>query len=128
MADQANLARLLTPDQVAEQLQITLKRLTQWRNRGEGPKFLRMPAGVVRYTIADVERWEQSIKEGQAKVSPALLPVSMRPAPVLRRTSTPPPANLPDLRRKRRFGGYKTKADKRAEAVGLQLKNGKVGA
>lgn len=98
---------LLTPEQVAERAGITLKRLTQWRNRGEGPKFLRMPAGVIRYSIADVERWEQSIREGGSTIGHQT---------TQRNVALPVSVQRKNIQRNHRFGGYRTKPAGRIES------------
>ena len=47
---------LLTPEQVAEMLQVHPGTLENWRVRGEGPPFVKL-GNLVRYTYEDVELW-----------------------------------------------------------------------
>jgi len=53
--------RLLTPNEVAEALQIPPATLPQWRYLGRGPKYVKVGRHV-RYRTVDLERWidEQS--------------------------------------------------------------------
>ncbi|MFN3600557.1 MAG: helix-turn-helix transcriptional regulator [Dietzia sp.] len=50
---------LLTPEQLAEELAITVPALTQWRYRGMGPVFVK-EGRWVRYRRVDVEEWLES--------------------------------------------------------------------
>jgi predicted site-specific integrase-resolvase len=52
--------QLLTPQQVADLLQINVGTLENWRMAGKGPKFIKLgggPRGHVRYRLQDVEDW-----------------------------------------------------------------------
>lgn len=40
---------LLTPGQVAEQLNVSLQTLWRWRRDGTGPEYVRFQSGSVRY-------------------------------------------------------------------------------
>jgi hypothetical protein len=55
----------ITPEQLAERLQIALGTLANWRTRRQGPKYIRLSGkrGSVRYRLDDVERWEQQQQE-----------------------------------------------------------------
>lgn len=60
--------RLMRTDQVAGMLQLTERTLASWRQRGGGPKYIRVRAGnravrAIRYRLADVEQW---IKDREA--------------------------------------------------------------
>lgn len=46
----------LTPQQVAERLQISVRLLEKWRHRRTGPRFVKV-GHLVRYPIEDVEQW-----------------------------------------------------------------------
>lgn len=56
------MERLLTPDEVADTLQVPAATLPQWRYLGRGPKYIKVGRHV-RYRVVDLERWldEQSI-------------------------------------------------------------------
>lgn len=59
-----NTEQLLTPEQLAERLQIPLGTLYRWRSRGEGPPGLRCGRHL-RYRPEDVRRWEaERVSEG----------------------------------------------------------------
>lgn len=45
---------LLTPGQTAEVLGVGLKTLERWRSTGEGPRFVKLSPGTVRYRAADL--------------------------------------------------------------------------
>ena len=47
---------LLTPDEVANLLQVTVTTLQNWRYTGRGPVFSRV-GGIIRYTRHDVNRF-----------------------------------------------------------------------
>ena len=51
------LPTLLTSIEVADILRISDNRLRAMRMRGEGPSFLKLPSGAVRYTVEAVEKW-----------------------------------------------------------------------
>ena len=56
----SNLSRLMTPNEVAELLQVTVQRLAVKRLEGSGPKFCKLSSGkfgAVRYARADVLDW-----------------------------------------------------------------------
>jgi hypothetical protein len=53
----------LTPEQLAERIQVPVKTLNDWRYKGYGPKFIKLgPArsSHVRYKLTDVLQWEAS--------------------------------------------------------------------
>lgn len=50
-------SQLLTPAEVSEALSVPLGTLNQWRHRGAGPAFIKLPNGRVRYTLTAVQEW-----------------------------------------------------------------------
>lgn len=48
---------LLTPKEVADRLKIDPVTLRVWRNRGQGPKSMRLGYRTVRYRNSDVDAW-----------------------------------------------------------------------
>lgn len=61
MADR-NIPSVLTPEQVAEALHVSLSTLAHWRCDGAaaGPAFLKLPNGKVRYEAEAVAAWLES--------------------------------------------------------------------
>ncbi|MEU4372448.1 helix-turn-helix transcriptional regulator [Pseudonocardia alni] len=47
----------MTPDQLATELQVTVKQLENWRRRGYGPPFVRLSPHCVRYSRQKVAQW-----------------------------------------------------------------------
>lgn len=45
---------LLTPAQTAEILGVGIKTLERWRSTGEGPRFVKLSPGTVRYRAVDL--------------------------------------------------------------------------
>jgi predicted DNA-binding transcriptional regulator AlpA len=59
-----NQNELLTPDQVAEILKVTVGTLENWRFKGYGPKYLKLGStrrSPVRYRRKDVDGWVASV-------------------------------------------------------------------
>ena len=59
---------LLTPDEVANLLQVTVTTLQNWRYNGRGPIFSRV-GGIIRYTRQDINDFIYSSRQsitGQA--------------------------------------------------------------
>jgi predicted DNA-binding transcriptional regulator AlpA len=50
-------ARLLTPKQAAEFLEIPEGTLAQWRSQRRGPPYIKLEDRLVRYRSADLERY-----------------------------------------------------------------------
>lgn len=48
---------MLKSKEVAEMLGITTATLLRWRNEGIAPRHVRLPSGIVRFRIEDVEKW-----------------------------------------------------------------------
>lgn len=53
---------MLKSKEVAAMLGITTATLLRWRNEGTAPRHVRLPSGIVRFRIEDVERF---IKAGE---------------------------------------------------------------
>jgi DNA-binding transcriptional MerR regulator len=49
--------QLLTPQQAAGYLNISVRTLAAWRQRGIGPPSIKLPSGARRYRKQDVDRW-----------------------------------------------------------------------
>jgi excisionase family DNA binding protein len=54
--------RLMTPEELAEYLGVTLHCVYAWSSRGGGPKVLRVGARL-RYRPAEVEAWLDSVTD-----------------------------------------------------------------
>jgi excisionase family DNA binding protein len=54
--------RLMTPDELADYLGVTLHCVYAWSSRGGGPKVLRVGARL-RYRPAEVEAWLDSVTD-----------------------------------------------------------------
>jgi predicted site-specific integrase-resolvase len=48
--------KLLTQQQLADELQVSLRTLERWRKKGTGPAFIRFPPSP-RYRRTDVNAW-----------------------------------------------------------------------
>ncbi|MFN9187504.1 MAG: helix-turn-helix transcriptional regulator [Betaproteobacteria bacterium] len=51
---------IMTPEQVAEALQVHIGTLERWRFLGQGPRFIKMGEGrrsAIRYRKQDVDDW-----------------------------------------------------------------------
>jgi predicted site-specific integrase-resolvase len=48
---------LLTPQEVAEMLQVTETTLKQWRAAGTGPSYVRLNRKTIRYAEEHVRHW-----------------------------------------------------------------------
>ena len=58
------LSQLMSSRNLAERLNVTAETLANWRNKGMGPAYLKLthgPRGHVRYRLADVIAWEESL-------------------------------------------------------------------
>lgn len=51
------LKRWLTPEQAAHYLSFDVKHLHKLRRLGRGPKCVRKGSRVIRYDVADLDRW-----------------------------------------------------------------------
>lgn len=54
------MEKLLTPQEVAPMLGITVGALAQLRYAGKGPAYKRLSPRAIRYTEADVDAWVES--------------------------------------------------------------------
>ncbi len=50
-------ARLLTREQVAELLNLSVDTLDRWASQKRGPRFLRLSPREVRYRLRDILQW-----------------------------------------------------------------------
>jgi excisionase family DNA binding protein len=57
------MPNLLTPEQLAELLNIPVRTLGQWRYVGRGPRYIRAGRHV-RYDPAEIDEWLRSHREG----------------------------------------------------------------
>ncbi len=48
---------LLTPDEVASILRVTPRTLSHWRNKGEGPPYIRASYQIVLYPKVKLQEW-----------------------------------------------------------------------
>lgn len=48
---------LLTDEELAAMLKISLSMVQKWRVLGKGPAFIKIPGGSVRYRRSEVEAW-----------------------------------------------------------------------
>lgn len=57
----------LTSAQLAARLNVTPVTVRTWRQRGQGPDYIKVTPRCVRYALSDVERWERDhiIKTGE---------------------------------------------------------------
>jgi DNA-binding transcriptional MerR regulator len=49
--------QLLTPQQAAAYLNISIRTLASWRQRGIGPPSIKLPSGARRYRREALDRW-----------------------------------------------------------------------
>ena len=56
--------KLMTPDELADYLSVTLHCVYAWSSRGGGPRVLRV-GGRLRYRETDVEAWLDSVGDEQ---------------------------------------------------------------
>lgn len=52
--------QLLTPDEVADRLRISVGTLANWRVSGSGPLYIEVTPRCIRYRMADVQAFEDS--------------------------------------------------------------------
>jgi excisionase family DNA binding protein len=69
------MLNLLTEDEVALQLNVSLASLRRWRLERRGPRFVKL-GSLVRYQPQDVETWLGSLPSGGSISAPASLRVS----------------------------------------------------
>lgn len=53
---------LLRQEQVAEMLQLSAGTLEDWRWKRQGPTFIRVSRGCIRYDEEDIMRWLESLR------------------------------------------------------------------
>ncbi len=54
------MTKLITTEQLAEQIGMDKNTAEKWRHRGIGPAFIKLAGGLVRYRQSDVEAWLDS--------------------------------------------------------------------
>lgn len=59
--------QLLTPKEVASICGVTPRTVGDWRQKGEGPPYVKLSSRVVRYRREDVLAWIASHEEGTQK-------------------------------------------------------------
>jgi predicted DNA-binding transcriptional regulator AlpA len=64
------MLNLLTEEEVALQLHVSLAALRRWRLEGRGPRFIKVSA-LVRYRPEELEQWLASRPTGGAATDPA---------------------------------------------------------
>ena len=60
------MLNLLTEQEVAKQLRVSLAALRRWRLEGRGPRFIKVSA-LVRYRSEELEQWLASQPTGGAR-------------------------------------------------------------
>jgi hypothetical protein len=60
MATQATTNRLMTEQEAAAELKVTVFGLRRWRQKGLGPTYCRLGHRLVRYRARDLEVWLES--------------------------------------------------------------------
>jgi excisionase family DNA binding protein len=53
----AKLTGLLTPDEVAEQMGLSIETLAQWRSQKRGIPYVKISRNCVRYRQSDLDGW-----------------------------------------------------------------------
>lgn len=96
-------SKLLKPAEVAELAGIPVATLTNLREKGKGPRYLRINEKCVRYTPADIDAWLQSIGEGGPEKHHGNQKTSGNLALSV-------PMARPHLLRNNRLGGHRTKS------------------
>ena len=56
--------RLLTQQQLADELQVSVRTLERWRQEGTGPAFIRV-GRALRYRRADIDAWPNQQRRSQ---------------------------------------------------------------
>jgi predicted DNA-binding transcriptional regulator AlpA len=57
---------LLDTAAVAQLLSVTPHTVREWRKKGEGPPWIRLPSGTYRYPRTDLEKWLSQNRQQQA--------------------------------------------------------------
>jgi predicted DNA-binding transcriptional regulator AlpA len=55
---------LLTTEELAARLKMSVGTLMNWRSQGKGPRFLKLEDDTVRYRMLDVVEWEEKNTNG----------------------------------------------------------------
>lgn len=107
--------KLITEQQAAALLLVTPDTLNRWRRTGRGPVYVKV-GRLVRYRLEDVENFVEacSVDPQQEKKNNAIETKRKRRPPL----SLEVPRRWPAVRRKHRFGGNRTQAERRAASRG----------
>ena len=49
--------RMMTEVEAAKRLHLSPRTLQAWRQRGQGPEFVRYSARCIRYRVSDLDTW-----------------------------------------------------------------------
>jgi hypothetical protein len=67
MGEVFRMLNLLTEEQVAQQLHVSLASLRRWRLERRGPRFIKV-SSLVRYRPEDLEEWLRRLPTGGSQV------------------------------------------------------------
>ena len=56
--------KYLRPDELAIRWSVSTKTLAKWRCEGNGPNYVKLSSGIVRYPVSQVEAFELAAGEG----------------------------------------------------------------
>lgn len=63
------MIEVLTPEQAAERLGVSVNTLARWRMAGDGPRYCQINARLIRYRALDINEWLQSRSVEPAKAT-----------------------------------------------------------
>jgi excisionase family DNA binding protein len=66
--------KLLTQQQLADELEVSLRTLERWRQQGTGPAFIRVGRSP-RYRRADIDAWLERQRQTRGRVG---MPIAVR--------------------------------------------------
>ena len=58
--------QLLTTSDIAQMFGVTEHTVREWRKKGEGPPWIKLPSNTYRYPRTDLEQWLAQNREQQA--------------------------------------------------------------
>jgi hypothetical protein len=103
------LSSLISADTLANLLGIRPETLAKWRRQGRGPEFFRLNEKRVVYSHIAIELWLQSRRSGVIGRDFQKRAISNSPTT---EEQSAPSSRVP---RRRRFGGVRTREDRRRE-------------